>query len=301
MTITEIPRPAERVDWLKLRHGYANASDAAVYMGSHPFKTLGQLVVEKLAADPEDITSRAMERGNRLEAAVADWWADATGVGVYEPECMYANGRLLTTLDRRIVGNDREAVEVKTTSRRITEPEPYWIWQVQAQMLCADLDRVHLAVLDGTMDLSSYTVDRDDKAISQLVEQVERVWSFLDLGMVPEGCDLTADDIAKMFPTPDPGSVVEVEGDGIAIVQAWLRAKEDLTTAEKAEKACRDKLCGLLGDAEAVAVNGQPFVTWKPQVRTSVDLKALKAELPEIAAKFERATSFRVLRPVKGA
>lgn len=299
MSAAEILRPAERGDWLKLRHGHANASDAAAYMGVHPFKTLAQLVVEKLAAEPEDITSRAMERGNCLEAAVADWWADAVGVAVYEPEVMYVKGRLLATLDRRIVGNDREAVEVKTTSKRVVEVEPYWWWQVQAQMLCADLDRVHVAVLDATMDLSAYTVDRDDEAIASLVEQVERVWSFLDLGMVPEGCELTADDVAKMHPTPEPGSVVEVEGDGIAIVQSWLRAKDELSEAEKAEKACRDKLCALLGDAEAVAVNGQPFVTWKPQVRTSVDLKALKAEMPEIAAKFERSSSFRVLRAVK--
>lgn len=299
MSITEIARPTDRADWLKLRHVHANASDAGVYMNCHPFKSLADLVVEKLAAEPEDITSRAMERGNRLEAAVADWWAADHGLEVYEPEVMYCSGRLLATLDRRIVGADRDAVEVKTTAKRVGGVEEHWFWQGQAQMLCADLDRVHFAVLDGSMDLVSYTIERDDEAIERLVAAVESVWTWLDLGMTPEGCDLAAEHLAKLYPSPAPGSVVEAEGDGIAIVQAWLRAKDELSEAEKAEKTCRDKLCALLGDAEAVAVNGKPFVTWKAQTRTSFDSKALLADQPELGAKYERTSAFRVLRAVK--
>jgi putative phage-type endonuclease len=300
VSVVEIPRPADRLDWLEVRKGYANASDAAVYLGCHPFKSLADLAVEKLSPVVEK-TSRAMERGNRLEAAVADWWADEHRVAVYEPGVMYANGRILATLDRRIVGNDLEALEVKTTAKRVDAPAAYWWWQVQAQMFAADLERVHLAVLDGSMDLSSYTVDRDGDAIGSLVEQVERVWSFLDLGMVPEGVELTAEHVATLHPEPVPESVVDAEGDGVDIVRSWLEAKRLLSDAEKAEKDARNRLCALLGDAEVLRIDGRPVCSWKAQSRTSVDTKTLLADHPDLAVKYERTSSFRVLRPVKGA
>lgn len=294
MSVTEIARPAERDEWLRLRHGFANASDAGVYMGEHPFKDLADLTVEKLAENPPDITNRAMERGNRLEAAIGNWWADEHGLEVYEPEVMYVAGRILATLDRRIVGNDREALEIKSTTKRVDEPEPYWIWQVQAQMLCADLDRVHIAALDGTMDLKSFVVERDDVAIGRLIQQVETVWGYFDLGMVPEGVDLRSEHVAAIHPDPEPGSVVEVTD--LSVVDAWMEAKDRLSEAEKAEKQARDALCVLIGDAEVVAYQGTPLVTWKGAARKSIDTKALLADHPELAGKYERVTAYRTLR-----
>ena len=38
-------------------------------------------------------------------------------------------------------------------------------------MHCADLERVHLAVLDASMNLATYVVERDDEAIARLVER----------------------------------------------------------------------------------------------------------------------------------
>ena len=293
MTITEIDIPPTREEWLAARKPYANASDAAVYMGCHPFKSLEDLAVEKLAVTPLDVTNRAMDRGNRLEAAIADWWADEHGVGIYQPKVMYACGRLLATLDRRIVGNDREAVEAKSTSKRVTEPEPYWFWQVQAQMVCADLDVVHLAVLDGSMDLTSYTVERDNLAIAELLARVEEVWGYFDLGMVPEGVQFTSEHVARLHPDPEPIAVEAPED----VVARWLDAKDALKEAEQYEKSCRDELCNVIGEAEAAAVNGVPLVTWKSQVRTSLDVKSLLADHPELR-KYERTTSYRVLRRV---
>lgn len=295
MSVTEIPRPSERNEWLAERHKWANASDAAVYMGCHPFKTLADLTVEKLAENPPDVTNRAMERGNRLEAAIADWWADENGVAVYEPSVMYAAGRILATLDRRIHGNDREALEIKTTAKKVDEPEGYWFWQVQAQMVCADLDRVHIAALDGTMDLKTFVVERDDVAIGRLIQAVETVWGYFDLGMVPECVELGAEHVAALHPEPEPGSVVDAD-EQLDVVADWLVAKDKADAATKAEKEARDRLCALIGEAETVRINGVPVATWKAQTRTSLDTKALLADHPDLKSKYERTSSFRVLR-----
>lgn len=299
MSTATIEKPTDRTAWLQVRHGYANASDAAVYMGCHPFKTLADLVVEKLSDEPENKTSRAMERGNRLEAVIAEWWSDDHGIEIHEPDVMYVNGRLLANPDRLIAGAPREALEVKSTALRVSGVEEYWWWQAQAQMHCGGWERIHFAVLDASMDLSSYVVERDDAAIERLVAQVEQVWSFLDLGMVPEGVELGAEHVARMHPIPTPGSAVEVEGKAIELVHEWVAAKAALGEAEKTEKACRDAVCRMLGDAEAATVDGRTLLTWKAQARSSVDTKSLLADHPELVGQYERTTTFRVLRPTK--
>ena len=101
-----------------------------------------------------------------LEPAIANWWSDDHGLAVVEPDVLYVRGSIMATLDRRIVGNDTDAVEVKSTAKYVSRPERYWWWQCQAQCYAADLERVHLAVLDASMSLSNYVVERDDEAIA---------------------------------------------------------------------------------------------------------------------------------------
>ena len=126
-----------------------------------------------------------MRRGRHLEPAVADWWAEEHDVELVEPVVMYIAAPLAATLDRLIVGSDDEAVEVKTTADVVDEPARYWWWQVQAQMHCADLARVHLAVLDATMTLKSFTIVRDDSAIADLVERAAAVIEPVNAGEWP--------------------------------------------------------------------------------------------------------------------
>lgn len=294
MSVLTIPKPAEEAEWLLVRHGYANASDAAVYMGCHPYKSLADLAVEKLAESPTSLSSRAMTRGHMLEAAVADWWAAEHGVTVYEPDVLYRKGRLLATLDRRIVGTDTEALEVKTTKHVVSDVMDYWWWQAQAQALCAELDTVHFAVLDGTMDLRTFKVQRDADACEQLEAAVEHFWSYVDLGMTPEGVQLGASHIASMFPLPDPESFVDLDDDGLQTALAYAQARDARLAAEKAEDAARDALARILLDCAEARYDGRSLCTWKASKPTQrLDTKALAEAEPELVAKFTR--------PVPGA
>lgn len=296
-----IPRPADHTAWLKLRHRHANASDAAVYVGHHPHKTLADLAAEKLAPEPVENGNRATERGHRLEAAVADWWADEHGIRIFEPTVMFSCGRLLATLDRGLVGNDREALEVKTTRHEVDGVTDYWWWQAQAQMACANLERVHFAVLDGTMDLRSFTVDREQHAIDQLLEAIERVWAFLDLGMVPEGAHLTAEHVLSIHPEPEAGKWVDLDDDGRAAVAAWDRLRRLRIDAEKQEDIAKAAVAQIVGDAEGAKYGGIPIATWrKNKASRKPDWKALTAAQPELVAEFTREVpGSRVLRVTK--
>lgn len=302
MSATEIARPANRSEWLRLRHGFANASDAAVYMGCHPYKSLADLAMEKMAEGPIDASNRDMERGNRLEAVVADWWADEHGLAVFEPEVMYVAGRLLATLDRRIVGVEQEALEVKTTRKHVTGVEDYWWWQAQAQMLCADLDRVHFAVLDGDLDLLSFEVDRDDEAIDQLMKRVNAFWDAIDLGMTPEGADFTAEHITKLHPEPTPGSYVEVDDEQFAAIVEWEQLRQARIHAETVEKEAKDRVARLVADNEGARYGDAVCLTFKANKPSAkCDYKALEADEPELVEKYRRLVPGpRVLRFVGG-
>ena len=98
-------------------------------------RRLAAIVRAKLEpVDGDGLGNAATRRGQHLEPAIAEWWSDEHGIALYEPDVMYARGPILATLDRRIVGNDTDAVEIKTTAKHVTRPERYWWWQVQAQM-----------------------------------------------------------------------------------------------------------------------------------------------------------------------
>jgi predicted phage-related endonuclease len=289
MTVLTIPKSDDKDQWLRDRHPWANASDAAVYVDRHPFKTLGDLVAEKLAPEPVDNGNRHTDRGLRLEAAVADWWADEHGVAITEPDVMYRHGRLLATLDRRIVGADYEALEVKTTRDEIDSVHEHWWWQAQAQAVCADLYRVHFAVLDGTMDLKPFTVERDDEAIARLVEAVDRVWAFLELGMVPEGVLLSDDHVAHVYPKHESGTWVDLDDNALATISRWADLRARRIDAEKREKVLRGDVARIIGEAEGARYKGLPVATWRAgRPVTKLDVKALVAKYPRAAAKFER-------------
>ena len=129
--VSTINRPPDRDEWLTARRPYFNASAAAALFHEHPFLTLAEVVRAKLEPNLLGVENAAMRRGRHLEQAIAGWWSEEHGIALYEPEVMYVAGPLLATLDRRIVGNDTEAVEIKTTAKHVSGPERYWWWQVQ--------------------------------------------------------------------------------------------------------------------------------------------------------------------------
>jgi putative phage-type endonuclease len=290
--MTTITRPADTADWLEARRPYWNASAAAALLHEHPFLTLAAVVRSKLDPTVAAVENAAMRRGRHLEAAIASWWSEEHGIALYEPDVMYAAGPLLATLDRRIVGNDTEAVEIKTTAKHVSGPERYWWWQVQAQMHCAELERVHLAVLDASMNLASYLVERDDQAIERLVTAATDVMDHVALGEWPPT-------VAHDPPSRHGERVLELDHQGVADLEAWLAVRDQLHDLEAVEEAAKRRLACALGDAQAATIGGAVVLTYRSHERSSIDLRRLRAEHADLAAELSTISSVRVLRPAR--
>jgi putative phage-type endonuclease len=289
----QIERPAAEADWLELRRPFFNASAAAALFHEHPFLTLADVVRSKLDPSSVILENAAMRRGRHLEAAVADWWADDHGVAIYEPDVLYSAWPLMATLDRRIVGNDTDAVEIKTTAKHINAPERYWWWQCQAQMHCAELERVHLAVLDASMNLATYVVERDDDAIGRLVDAALDVMNpVVRYGEWP-AC------VAHDPPPRHADRIVELDADGVAELEAWLVVRAQIADLEAVEEAHKRRLTEVLGDAQAATVDGRQVLTYRSHTRSSIDLTRLRVEHAELAAELSSEQVVRVLRPTR--
>jgi predicted phage-related endonuclease len=295
VTTYRVDRPAKESAWLEARRPHFNASVAATLFAEHPFVTLADVVVEKLTGRARN-GNRAMRRGQHLEKAVADWWSDEHSIQIVEPDQLYVRGPLMASLDRWVFGTN-DALEVKTTAKHISEPERYWWWQCQAQIACADLDRVHLAVLDGSMDLQSFTVQRDEEAITLLLERAEEVMAAIGRGEVPADVDLSYRNLSTLHPTPTTSSVV-LDDEALAAVAELGRIKVEQHELGEREETIKRLLAGRLGDA---AEGRHPdderlLVTWRSVTRRGLDERRLRAEEPELARRYGTTTTYRNMR-----
>ena len=141
----------------------------ATLFDEHPFTTLTDVVRAKLEppAASRPRTPRCAEAATS-RPAIAEWWSDEHGIAVYEPDVMYVR--------RPAAGDARPAHRRQRHRRRRDQddgqatsagPSATGGGRCQAQMYCADLERVHLAVLDASMTLATYVVERDDDAIAR--------------------------------------------------------------------------------------------------------------------------------------
>ena len=312
-----IVKPAHgSIEWLRMRHRdedgrpVISASDAAAVHGEHRFKTRHQLFAEKqLPEPPISITNAAMERGNRLEPVIREWAGDRLGVRLVEPRYMYAiendMAPMLATLDavdEYSYENQPEkpavVVEIKTYNREWDGVLPrYWYWQGVQQALCANVETITWAVFDATLSLHLYEQHVTEDEALQHIRAVQDFVFWLRMGEPNPEWPATYDDIVATYPEASSGvadlsEYAHLLGE-LKDVQA---RKKEMSATEDELKA---KIAGLLGDADTGTVDGATVVTWKNQSRTSFDSKGFSADHPDLAEKYTKSSTFRVLR-VKG-
>lgn len=303
MTAFTIPKPADRLAWLKARHGWFNASDAGCLYSVHPHRDLADVAADKMAADVVDTgPTEAMDRGNRLEPVLLEWFGDRHGVQVVSSDVLYVNGRLMATLDGEIVGDSECWVEAKTTRDVWNEVPSHVYWQVVAQAAASDKHGDCWVVwFDAELRLKQARVTPAAEHIADVLARAEQFMAFIDMGMTPEGVEMRATHVAAMFPAPEVGKWVTLDEAGRDAVVRWNELRTERIGAEKREADAKDAVARLLTDAEGAKYRGLPVVTWrrnKPSERFSV--KAHAAEAPEChAAHTVETPGARVLRATK--
>jgi putative phage-type endonuclease len=293
----------DRREWLDWRRGGIGASDVAGIMGwgyGSPYS----IWLEKvgLAHDPED--NERFEYGRRMEAPIAGWFEDETGLFVgceqerrVHPEVDWARA----TIDGEVFESPAEqsepigGFEAKTASSyawRADDPPPdMYVAQCQWQMYVCEWPRVWLAVLHDHR-FRVYTVERDEADIKVLLDAANNFWINHVVPSVPPAMDdssSTRDALSRAYRGDhDKTTVLHPE---MADVLAELRhAKTEADRWKRKAALYENTLKGEMGDATYLDVGLGAEVTWSRFTTRRVDSKLLKARYPDVWDEVAKAS-----------
>jgi predicted phage-related endonuclease len=307
---TIVKPPHGSPEWLELRRRDAEtgeclfgASDAPALMGVSPYVSRGDLFISKRFPANESVETDVFRRGNILEPALVAEAARLLRVEMRTPNVMYRDGRFIVTLD----GCDDEqrpsvVVEAKTTSRysvsTASDLPLEWAYQGWAQSLVTSAP-VFFIVLDRDLRISLVQLPENQRAFDELRHEADRFGSMVEANELPPSDfagEMSAEQIANLW-KPQPKEI-ELPADAVGWIEMLEDARDQADAAKRLEQQAKDALARLMLEAEIGTLGGRKVLSWKQQAgRTSLDAKALRAEMPEIATRFERqGAPYRVMR-----
>jgi putative phage-type endonuclease len=318
----------DRAEWLEWRRGGIGGSDIAAIMGLSPWTSPYSLWIDKTRATADDADNDSMEFGRRAEPMLAGYFEDRTGLVVAGEQtwCSKPGDEWMRcTVDGFVFDGGGEhsmddalgVAEYKTTGDAPAEWEreipPYYQCQGQWTLAVTGLERVWFGVLHlafGRPKFRVYELVRDEADIALLTKAARAFWfDHVVTGIAPatDGSEATTEALRDAW---EPNDEATVEADltvwtmlaDLATFKARAKAiADDIAAHENAIKAHMAEATAL---THGVDDKGRPVVlaTWREQTADRIDAAALRAELPDVAAKFTKSTQSRVfrLKPTKG-
>lgn len=286
-------------EWVALRRRSVGGSEASTVMGDNKWSSPLALYANKLGLTSDKETNVAMKVGTHCEELVAQMFEEETGKKVRNDFFMYEHDCypfITANLDRRIVG-ENAGLECKTTQAYTlkdfegTVPSNYY-WQCQHYMAVMGFDRMYLACILSNRHFVWRVVERDEEAISLLINGEVQFWTeYVEKGIPPEadGSDASSEALAEMFPTSN-GEEIDIPIDDAC--DMYLYASDQIRVWEKRKKEAQNIIEQQLGSAE-VGRGKFHRATWKPYATSRIDSKRLKEEEPELFEKYSKTTTGR--------
>lgn len=229
-----------------------------------------------------------MAWGARLEDAIADGYEERTGRKLqkrHTPVLHRVYPFLGGSPDRWIVG-ESGLVEIKVTADGWSEIPPDVEVQCQWYMGLTGRAFCDVVVLTGLSKLSIDTIERDDKLVTELVDEGVDFWQNRVLtGEAPEvdGSDGYRKYLAAKYPR-DTGLEIVATSEQALLVDALREARARQDEAKGERELIENRLKDAIGSASALI--GADFrVTWKAQNRREVDWQRLARDLVEPLAQ----------------
>ncbi len=298
------------------RAAFVGGSDVAAILGVSPWKTPYELWREKTGRVPRAATTPAQQkrfdRGHRLEPVVVDMLLDRLTAEGHAVEPLRRNARYTDAdypfmsceidfelmLDGEHVNGDCKTVHpfaAKKWGAELTDEVPV---EYAAQFLyglgITGRARCIVATLIGMDDLLVYVVERDEDLINGLRVRVVQFWRECVLADTePDPIDF--DDCYAMYQESDGGRIEA----STPIRDAVFRLAEvqgSLRRLEKEQDDLKYQIAEFMRPNAWLTTGSLVLATWKNQRHSSLDQKALAADLPDIYARYRRTKQIRVLR-----
>ena len=229
-------------------------SHTAVLFDEHPFQTAAQYWLDKRDGTRQPETP-AMVRGTYLEPSILNWYNQTQDKHQFSMcTVAYLNDYIVSVPDGM---NEQGNVllSIKTTARRTDDPEPYWIWQAQAEMMMTGAERTVFAWLDGNMELKTAEIEADEALFFSITTATREFVEALKRKEMPASYERRADDITRQYHETTP---VPCEGgtEALELVEEYSLCKARAKQYKDEADDLRDKLFNIAQDHEAIACDG---------------------------------------------
>ena len=295
-----------REDWLAIRRTGIGSSDIAGVLGLSPWASPYMVWADKRGIVPPTEETEAMEIGTALEEPIARLFQRRHGRPVRRVRAILRHplySFALANLDRVTDGGEA-VVEIKATSRRWDSVPDHYMVQVQWQLGVTGLEYGYFVPLMGTR-LDSVLIRRDDELIEDMLEAASRFWQQVHDGIepTPSASEGDARIMALLHPgDPELPPVDLRERPGaVEALQRYLGAKATEGRARGHKDRAANALRSILGNATKATLDGRTVITWSRFTEERVDTKALKAEHPDIYARFARTSPKQAFRVYGGS
>ena len=251
----------------------------------------------------DDKNNYKMELGNKLKSFVASEFMLKTGKKVRNINGILRNDKYpfaIANIDRAVVG-EKAFLECKVTNSfnkkewEKTIPIHYQI-QMNHYMAVSGATHCYVAVLIGNEELVIHKLERDKEMIDEIMKLEEMFWNNCILGdklPMPDGSNDYSKTLDILYKDSKEEELILFEAE--SILERYDEVVKLYKDFEKEKKAIEQYLKLQMQNYE-IAYVGDRKITWKKQVRNTIDTTRLKKEHPEIVAGFMKTTISRVLK-----
>lgn len=298
--------------WRQLRRFGIGSSDAASASGLSRYQTPYQLWREKTGLDePADLRKNPyVYWGKMHEATVArhfaqehpEWSVRNTNFMFWREDLgfpMFANFDRLG--QRR--GERPALIEIKTGGMDLHKnqgnwgepgtaeiPDEHYVQVLQQFALAGErYQTAYVPALLGGNDYREYVVQRDNEAIQNLIDLEKDFWQKVVSMREPE--IQTLDDAMLRWPTTR-GEAVEASPEIAAVFSKYKRFKGAGGAVEENLDGLKVQLAAFMEDADTLTIGGKPVLTHKLRQKEIIDGKGLREEMPDVAARFTKKSSY---------
>lgn len=294
-------------EWENKRHKLGiGGSEAAAIAGLNPYSSAFTVYWDKVGKGEPMEVSEGMRQGTDLEEYVAKRFCEATGKRVRKCEYMLQSAEypfMIADVDRFVVG-ENAILECKTSLNRsgysyedANNIPAYQLVQCLHYMSVVGAEKAYLATLIFGKDFNIVEINASDYKddIASLVQIEKRFWEenvLKEIPPLPDGSDRSTEIISEQFPSANEElPPVDLMGYSSQLHRLSELKKQIMELTDE-KMSIENTIKTALGEAP-VGEYGDFRITWKNRESTRLDSKALKADMPDVYAKYAKTLSTR--------
>lgn len=298
---------APREQWLALRRHGIGGSDALAVLGLDPWKTRMEVWLDKTDSEVSREQSDRMRWGQVVEAPIAAWFTERTGVRTRRCGLLRHGERHWQRVSVDRLTSDGGLLEVKNTNwhrRGEWEDGEGEIVsdgaeaQAQHAMAVTGLPHAWVCAQVGGEPPVIRRVDRDEAFIATLTACEAEFWALVEARTPPalDGGSAALELAARLYPDAVPGKSVDLDAGQVALLREYRKEGAVKKAAESRQDEIKALIEMAMGDAEAALFEGRPAARWAPRSRTSVPkegIAVLRERWPDAAAEVVVTKGYR--------